>query len=53
MSFFFIYIYIFAKQQAIKMSVTQLIKILSETLVTIARVINFVCQSVPFTGQQR
>lgn len=50
--------YIFAKQQAIKgmllvkMSVTQLIKILSETLVAIARVINFVCQSVPFTGQQ-
>lgn len=50
--------YIFAEQQAIKgmllvkMSVTQLIKILSETLVAIARVINFVCQSVPFTGQQ-
>lgn len=47
---FFKYIHFFAKQQAIKgmllvkMSVSQLIKILSETLVTIACLTTFVCK---------
>lgn len=52
MSFFIYTFFVLSNKSSramllVKMSVTQLIKILSETLVTMARVITFVCPCVP------